>query len=77
MKSTIETKMNNLLKGKKIVGCRYTSEKEKEMFMWDKSTLVIMLDDGTSLLSSSDEEMNDCGVLHLFKKGDYELIPRL
>lgn len=50
-----------LLVGKTITGVRYITEKEREGLGWSKRSLVLILDDGTYLWPSADDEGNNAG----------------
>jgi len=56
-------KAKSLLKGKKIVDVRYMTEKERDMLGWHSRCVIIILDDGTSIYPSRDDEGNDAGAL--------------
>jgi hypothetical protein len=50
-----------LLVGKKITKVRYMTEKERDQIGWDARPIVIILDDGTALYPSQDDEGNNAG----------------
>ena len=50
-----------LLVGKKITKVRYMSETERDQIGWDARPIVIILDDGTALYPSQDDEGNNAG----------------
>ena len=50
-----------LLVGKTIKRVRYLTEKEREGLGWSKRSLVLILDDGTYLWPSADDEGNNAG----------------
>ena len=52
----------NLL-GRTIVGVRYLTDKETEAMDWMHSSAVLVLDDGSLLFPSMDDEGNDGGAL--------------
>jgi hypothetical protein len=52
------------LTGRKIVGARYMTSEEQKSAGWDQRALVVVLDDGTFLMASSDEEGNEAGTLY-------------
>jgi len=71
-------KAHKALTGKKITGCRYLTPTETEDFGWYKASLLIMLDDGSTLLVQMDDEGNDGGVIvHLHKDGNEQIFPTL
>lgn len=49
--------------GKKIIGIRRMTAKEKEAEGWDGEASVIVLDDGAVIFASQDEEGNGPGML--------------
>ena len=65
------------LKGKTIRKVRYMTDDERKDFNWSKSALVIVFTDGTLLISSCDDEMNDAGTMHLFTKDSQIVLPSL
>ena len=56
-----EKDINDKLRGKTIMGCRYMTEKEMEDHMWNKKALAIMFTDGTTIYASADDEGNEAG----------------
>ena len=57
------TKAAKLLVGKTITGVRYLTEEERSTLGWYSRTLVLMLNDGTFVWASSDDEGNNAGAL--------------
>jgi hypothetical protein len=55
--------VEKLLKGKTIVGVRWLTKKEAEDFCWSSRPVVLLLNDGTSIYPSRDDEGNDGGAL--------------
>ena len=53
------------LVGRKIVKCRYMSDKEMKESYWHSRPLCILLDDGTWIIQQCDDEGNDGGVLYV------------
>ena len=51
------------LLGRTIVGVRYLTDKEAENLGWMSAAIVLLLDDGSSILPSRDDEGNDAGTL--------------
>lgn len=51
------------LVGRRIVLARYMTEDERKALAWSTSVLVLVLDDGTMLFPSRDDEGNDGGAL--------------
>jgi hypothetical protein len=56
-------KIVQILKGRTISEVRYMNEYEKEMLGWNKGCIMIILDDGTIIYPSKDDEGNDAGAL--------------
>jgi len=67
--------MENII-GQKIVEVRPMTSEEKEDEGWEYGTVVIVLNNGVLLYSSSDEEGNDAGVM-FGKKGDTPFVLRI
>ena len=65
------------LVGKVIKQVRYMTDAEKESFYWNKGGIVIILHDGTMIMSSSDDEMNDAATMHIFTKGKQLTLPSI
>lgn len=58
------------LVGRKIVDARYMTPERAAEWAWDDCPVVLILDDGSALIPSSDDEGNGAGVLfHLDKNG--------
>ena len=69
---------NKRLVGSSIKSVRYLSTEEAEAHGWPASSLVLMLDDGTMLYPSSDDEGNNAGSLFgITPKGHNLTFPRL
>lgn len=49
--------------GRKIVGARYMLPNEARNHGWHRRPLVLILDDGTAIYPSSDDEGNDAGAI--------------
>ena len=49
--------------GKKIVAVRYMSSEECNDMGWDSAPICLLLDDGTYIFPSRDDEGNDGGAL--------------
>ena len=62
MENFIE-KIVRILQGKTIAEIRYMNDDEKEMLGWNKKSIIIILDDGTAIYPSKDDEGNDAGAL--------------
>ena len=50
-----------LLVGRKIERVRYLTEKERREFGWSQRSLILILDDGTHIWPSADDEGNNAG----------------
>ena len=78
---TYWNKRANRLVGKRIVSASYmTEEMAKDMGLdwWDYSTVVLLMDDGTIVFASSDDEMNQCGTLFAYEVNGTEIpMPRI
>jgi hypothetical protein len=62
------------LVGATIVRIRTSTAQERKAFMWSKPFIVIELSTGALIFASSDEEMNESGVLNYSdKNGVYTL----
>ena len=64
------------LVGRKIVAARYLNDAEMENLGWDKSGIVLLLDDGNYICPSRDDEGNGAGSLHT-SYADLPVIPVL
>jgi hypothetical protein len=51
------------LLGRTIVGVRYLTDEETEGLGWMRAAIVLLLDNGTFILPSCDDEGNDAGAL--------------
>lgn len=49
---------------RRIVEVRYLSPEECRRLMWDHTSIVFLLDDGTTVYAARDAEGNDAGALH-------------
>jgi hypothetical protein len=58
-----EKTANALLEGKKILAVRYMTDDEREQLGWYCRSVCILLDDGTWIYPSRDDEGNDGGAL--------------
>jgi len=64
-----------IFKGKTVAKIRYTSDYETEELGWYQNTPVIMFEDGSWILASSDDEGNQGGAF--FTSSDkMEVIPQ-
>ncbi len=51
------------LKGKVVKSVRYMSEKEREEYGWYNCAAIVVFEDGSWLMPSTDDEGNDAGAL--------------
>jgi len=70
-------KAEKVLVGRKIVKVSYLTDKERDTLMWNKSPIVMELDDGTLLIPQMDDEGNDGGALAYYKDNKYKILPVL
>lgn len=66
-------KANKHFLGRKIVGTRYMTDEEVEQLGWDSAALVIILDNGTLIYPSQDDEGNNAGAIFGNTKGGEEI----
>jgi hypothetical protein len=52
------------LLNRRIVEVRYLNPDECRRLMWDRTSIVLVLDDGTTVYAARDAEGNDAGSLH-------------
>ena len=69
-----KTKIEKYLKGRTIVKIEYCSEKESELQGWHNQPIQILLDNGTWLTPTSDDEGNNGGAIHTNIK-EFPIIP--
>lgn len=60
---------NKHLKGRKIVEIRYLTTQEMKGMGWMYRSIILILNDGTMILPSRDDEGNDAGALFGQTKG--------
>lgn len=60
---------------RQIVAVGYTNQDEMDDLMWDRASLRIKLDDGTTLIISQDDECNGPGSLIVSNKDKFNIIP--
>ena len=66
------------LLNRRIIEVRYLTRQKCEQLMWDKTGVVMVLDDGTSFYAARDGEGNDAGALHgVSGSGEEFLLPEL
>ena len=49
---------------RRIVEVRYLNPEECNGLMWDHTSIVLLLDDGTTVYAARDADGNDAGALH-------------
>ena len=64
----------DLLVGKKIKEVLYLSNFDAEQMLWDRRSIMIIFDDGSSIIPMSDDEGNNGGALHYHDYGKTETI---
>lgn len=62
------------LKGRAIADIRYLEEEESEQLGWYRCGVVLVLDDGTELMPTADDEGNGPGALFT-TRGNLPIIP--
>ena len=62
-------KAEEALVGRTIVSVGYMLQKEIDIMGWTKSPLIILLDNGDTIVPSMDEEGNEAGCYFLSSKG--------
>lgn len=67
-------KARDLLVGRQIVRVDYMDEATATEYGWYSRPVVLLLDDGTFLVPSSDDEGNDGGAIHT-NKIDCSVLP--
>lgn len=77
IKSHWMQKAAKLLLRRQIVAVGYTNQDEMDELMWDRASLRIKLDDGTTIIVSQDDECNGPGSLIVVKDKYFNLIPRI
>lgn len=66
------------LLNRRIVEVRYLNPEECQRLMWDRTSVVLVLDDGTTVYAARDAEGNDAGALHgVSKSGEEFVLPEL
>ena len=62
------------LLNRRIVEVRYLNADECRRLMWDRTSVVFLLDDGTAVYAARDGEGNDAGALHGVTESDEEFV---
>lgn len=66
------------LLGRRIVEVRYLQPDECQRLVWDRTSVAIVLDNGTTIYAARDSEGNDAGALHgVTKSGEEFVLPEL
>ena len=65
---------NDLLIGKKIKEVLYLSSFDADQMLWDRRSIMIIFEDGSSIIPMSDDEGNNGGALHYHDHGKTETI---
>ncbi len=65
-----------LLVGRRIVAAEYMTRQEAAGLGWSKRPVVLVLDDGTQVYASSDDEGNNGGALFTSRR-DHPVLPVL
>ena len=66
------------LLNRRIVEVRYLNPDECQRLMWDRTSVVFVLDNGTTVYAVRDAEGNDAGALHgVSQSGEEFVLPEL
>ena len=66
------------LLNRRIVEVRYLNPDECQRLMWDRTSVVLVLDDGSTVYAARDAEGNDAGALHgISQSGEEFVLPEL
>ena len=66
------------LLNRKIVEVRYLNPDECRRLMWDRTSVAVVLDNGTTIYAARDAEGNDAGALHgSTRSGEEFVLPEL
>ena len=68
MKKKWQDKAEKILLGKHIIKVEWMTDKECEEMMWDSKPVCFLLDDGTWIYPSADDEGNNGGALFTTSK---------
>lgn len=71
--SVLRAKWEALLKpleGRTIVAVRYMDDSDKDAAGWDRSAVMLILDDDTIIWPSQDDEGNGAGALFIQSSGE-------
>ena len=67
-------KAQSVLLNRKIIEVRYINEEEMETLGWYKRAVVFLLDDGTIVYPSQDDEGNNAGALFYQKENSNDYV---
>jgi hypothetical protein len=66
------------LLNRRIVEVRYLNPAECRRLLWDRTSVVLVLDNGTTVYAARDAEGNDAGALHgVARSGEEFVLPEL
>jgi hypothetical protein len=66
------------LLNRRIVGVRYLNSDECRRLVWDRTSVMFLLDNGTTVYAARDAEGNDAGALHgVSNSGEEFVLPEL
>ena len=68
MRKAWQDKAEKILVGRKIVKVEWFSDKEAKEWMWYSKPIAMLLDDGTWIFPSADDEGNNGGALFTTSK---------
>jgi hypothetical protein len=73
-----DTTARQRLLNRRIVEVRYLNPEECQRLLWDRTSVVFVLDNGTMVYAARDAEGNDAGALHgISKSGEGFVLPEL
>jgi hypothetical protein len=66
------------LLNRRIVEVRYLNPEECQRLMWDRTSVALVLDNGTTVYAARDAEGNDAGAFHgVSRSGEEFVLPEL
>ena len=71
LKQTWIERARKLLAGRTIADVRWLTDAEAKRRGWRATCPVLILDDGTTLIPSVDDEGNQAGVLQVYQSGNF------
>ncbi len=71
LKRTWIDRARQLLAGRTITDVRWLTDAEAKRRGWRATCPVLTLDDGTTLIPSSDDEGNQAGTIHVYQNGAF------